>query len=54
MSVIPDYNQNQGLSHEQVSQIAQDALQDARKLQDYSPGEDPNLFSPPSIDHQNE
>jgi hypothetical protein len=44
LSVAPDYNSRQGLSHEQVTEIARDALQDARKREEEEASE-PNLFN---------
>jgi hypothetical protein len=44
LSVAPDYDQSQGLSHEQVSQIARDALHDAQEREQALPSE-ANLFS---------
>lgn len=51
MSIAPDYSQRQGLSHEQVSQIARDALQDAREAQPHV-SEEPDLFSHLTPDNQ--
>jgi hypothetical protein len=50
LSTVPISDPTQGLSHEQVSQIAQDALEDAQALEAPEPVED-NLFSADDSSH---
>ena len=51
LSVAPDYESKQGLSQEQVTQIARDALQDARR-QEEAEANEPTLFTDDSLHAQ--